>query len=549
MDDKQLEKPWWQPAFIHALPLIALAYTWQGAAIYLPVIALALLLHTTIVSAAGGQVKARAVTRYTLALTIIFLTVNFLFPELVVYSRGMYWLIAGSIGLGVSAWAYTILLAKLTKKRPMLVSCTTLVCLLGGAFLLLYITPIGQNFTSEVLTSKDLFIREEISVNSALYFNRLGSVAVLALVSILIALVMFYKGLIAAQVIIPLTFAYVWLVIWWLSGDFGYLAPAFLSFAATVTLYGGYQLIKAKNLWIKVSSMVAVFMMLFTPLYPLKLVVKPWVDQTKLASSIIYGDEWFEALKWLKSNTPASIGLDDHLQTSNYGVIAAWDFGNIIASHGERIPMASRYPSASLLHWGLAQNEPDSLQQICPKCTKQQGVRYAIVDANSFGPFFYAKTQYVDKPAHLTQIGSFDVNGRSIARYSFGKMRDNSMIARLYAQDGMQLSHYRLIYESPALSYNTALLQLLPENKFNFSLHSFPVTNPANKKTYQAWDKAALVITDDGYLYDDFITSTIKIYQIVKGAQLQGVTTPGARVQARLVLHSLTTDRKFNYQR
>jgi dolichyl-diphosphooligosaccharide--protein glycosyltransferase len=554
------DKPWWQLGFIYASPLVFLAYTWQGAAIFLPVITIAFLLYCSVVIALGenSQYLATIIMRYALALAVSFLTVNFIFPQLVIYPRGMNWLIGGSFGLALFSWCYLFVINKLTiKYNKGIVSISSLLGLLTVMVAFLQITELGQSIINAVFDPKASLIREETPVNIALYLDRLGIVGILALPSALIALLMIWKRRLPFEVIIPLTFSYTWLLIWWFSGDFGYIAPAFLSFNATITLYGCYQFLKIKkaNTWIIVSAVIVTFTVLLSPLYPLNLTINPWVDQLKLSSLTIYKNSWFNALDWLQKNTPEPAKtpyseltpISSELQ--NYGVMASWDFGNIIASHGNRIPIASRYPSSSVPLWALAQDEQASLKLLCPKCNNEQSIRYAIVDADTFGPFFYAKTQYVNKLVSLTKNGEYNVNGGTINRYSFGEVRDNSILAKLYAGDGSELSHYRMVYESPEQSYNTSFLQLLGDDKFNFRLLSLPIESPQSKQTYVSWDNVDVVKTSEGYLYDDFISATIKIYEVVEGEKIQGTTYPGAFVQSRLALYSKTTNRTFTYKK
>lgn len=550
----------WRQVFIYASPLIILAYTWQGAAIFLPVITIAMLLYCSAVISFGenSQHLASAIMRYALVLAASFLTINFIFPQLIIYPRGMNWLIAGSVGLALFSWCYLFVINKLTiKYNKGIVSIGALLGLLTIIVAFLKITELGQSIINAVFDPKASLIREEIPVNIALYLERLGIVGILALPSALIALLMIWKRRLHFEVIIPLTFSYTWLLIWWFSGDFGYIAPAFLSFSAVITLYGCYQFLKIKmlNTWTLASAFIITFIILLSPLYPFGLTMVPWIEQQQLSSIILYKDAWFNALDWLQKNTPEPAKTPYSKLTSttikreDYGIMASWDFGNIISSHSNRIPIASRYPSSTVPLWAFSQSEQASLQLLCPKCNSGQSIRYAIVDADTFGRFFYAKSQYVNKKVDLIKKGEFNVYGRRIERYSFGDFRDNSILAKLYAGDGNELSHYRMIFESSEQSYNASFIQFLNDNSLNFRLLSSPIENPESKQTYASWDKVDVVKTAEGYLYDDFISSSIKIYEIVKGEEIHGITDPGAYVQARLSLYSKTVNRTFIYKK
>jgi hypothetical protein len=101
----------------------------------------------------------------------------------------------------------------------------------------------------------------------------------------------------------------------------------------------------------------------------------------------------------------------------------------------------------------LAQNEEESLCQLCSKCACGQAVRYVIADAKTYAPLFLAKAKYIKREVNPEEYSSFHSKGLNIPLIGLGKVYKKSMISRLYAEDGLGLGRYRMVYESKALSY------------------------------------------------------------------------------------------------
>ncbi|MCJ8268079.1 MAG: hypothetical protein MJK04_01625 [Psychrosphaera sp.] len=544
---KRNNRPWWQPAFICASPFIALAYTWKGAALFMPITGFCLLLYCTFALATGVAPKhlAQAIIRYGLALLMAFIALHFIWPELALFTTGMIWLSAGAAGIALGGWGYLSLLRFFSQKYP-----RTAVAF-GGFFvvitlvgLILLLTPIGQKIAKVMFGARDALILEQSVVTTKAYFELLGSVGLLALPGLVIGLWMAFKKRWPLEVIFPIGMAGMWLSLWWQTGDFDYTVVAFIAFGAMLTLYA---VLERLNVNLSGGAItVAAVAVLILPIYPFKWSVTPWIDQAKLSSLIIYEDAWYQATNWMREHTP---------QQQDYGVMSSWEFGNIIAAYDSGTPMWSRFASSKVPKWTFAQSEQQSLQWLCPKCAKDkkglnhQQVKYAVVDAKTYGPYFYAKTQYVKMPISTVQNGHFDVKGKPVPHINFGKFRENSMINRLYGKNGNELSHYRLVFESSALSYNAAFLQLFDQGKYDYRLHVLPINSPQEKQQYSRWVKADVVTTSDGYLYDDQIESSIKIFEIVPGETISGTTEPGATVQARLELTSTNNPRTLRYTR
>jgi asparagine N-glycosylation enzyme membrane subunit Stt3 len=552
-----LASPWWQPALLAALPFVLLVYSWKGAALILPLIAISLLLYWTLLLAKGERSLPLITNlmRYVLAVLLLLLTVNFLMPDWIVYPKGMRWLLFGTIALTFAAILYLTAIAYLSKRYPpAMVAFSAFLLCLSGCWLLLTSTNTGHEIYNALFQARNALVREQQNVNLTVILQQLGSVAILAVIGIIGGIYMAWRRWLAPQVVIVLSFAALWWVLWWQTNDFDYHVPPFLAFAAVIPLWALVKKLTNKNSTGKKGAAVnllyaAGLLIAALLIIPFQLSETPWIDHNKLSSAITYQDQWFEAAKWLQQNTPPDA---EHGDT---GVIVSWDFGNILAAYSGLPVVWSRYPSSQVAHWSLASNEDEAMRWLCPSCQYKQRVRYAVVDADTFGPFFYAKSQQINLPIGTEQVGHFNVNGTMVPHMRFDKRYRNAMIHRLYADDGAELSHYRLVYETTQQHYHAAFLQLSAANgnsadqSFNLSLHNFPINNNQDLQRYQQWVNADVVTTDDGFLYDGQIQPSIKIYQVVKGSVISGRTKAAATVQVRLSLTNKTNGRKISYTR
>lgn len=209
--------------------------------------------------------------------------------------------------------------------------------------------------------------------------------------------------------------------------------------------------------------------------------------------------DWYNTLQWLEHNTPATTNWSTPEGMPEYSVLAWWDYGNWIMYIARRPVVANNFQVGAIdaTRFFLAQNESTSNQIM-----DERGARYVIADyrlgLNKFrrgnsiilaGTFFSAA--YLldeDISTYLTP------SGEPNQKYY------NTTYARLHLFDGAGLAHYRLIHESTSIAVN---------------LFRKP-------------------------------TPRIKVYQYVKGAAINGTTTPGTHITATLPI-TTNTGRRFTY--
>ena len=540
----------WKRSIFSALPLVLLIYTWQGAPLVLFLVNIVFFIYWCFALAKGYALKPIAYASFQYG--ILILCSSFF----VAGSSTL--LVIGSIALaigGLCFWQLQTISVIASWKR--FASAFLVISAALTLILIFQCTGMGKFFYNLVFEQSKNYIFEEAVASVQTFFYLFGIVGALAILSALITPVMIWKDQLPDEAIVPTVFGVTWFCIWWMSGDFDYLVPCYVAVFAALFVYMFSCYIRRET---RLVFFFSCGILLIAPIYPLKVVSLPWVEQSKLVGMTIYSNAWYESAAWLKNNTPEpartpltdSSNEDPENKKHDYGVIAAWDFGNVIASHGNRIPVWSGLPSSYIPKWLLAQDEQMSLSVLAERTTSDKEIRYAIVDSQTYGPLIHAKSKFIDTPIQAIKHGQVNVDGKIVPLVKLDQTHSSSIITKLYAEDGVELSHYRLVYESADKTYNAGFVQLnsgLQFNQFNYAPKSLAIKNDREYERYQSWTKASVVTIDHGYLLDGQIHSTIKVFEIVKGITVKGQAQPKDIIQARLELESKTTGRRFVYQR
>lgn len=202
--------------------------------------------------------------------------------------------------------------------------------------------------------------------------------------------------------------------------------------------------------------------------------------------------DWQESLAWLKENSNATSFYDLPQQTPEYGVMNWWDYGNWIVYLANRPVVSNNFQAgvqdAAAFYLSESEDEACSLLD-AKRC------RYVLVDYDLIFAKLAAVTIWLNE-----DIGSY------MRMEDFGSQYDiiprerlfNTTLGRLYLADGAGLGRLRLIYES-----KTA-----------------PAADPDKKE--------------------------VKIFEYVPGARLRVSTPPGQNVIALLNMTS-NQGRPFRY--
>lgn len=270
-------------------------------------------------------------------------------------------------------------------------------------------------------------------------------------------------------------------------------------------------------------------------------------SEKMFAASIMNKPPLEAALQWIKKNTPAEpIAVDSIIHfdqrdyqypSGAYGIVSAWDYGNSIIYLAERYAIWSRYPSKRIARWIFTPNESQALNVLAEKCTPPETFRYVLIDA----PMVTTMTQTLQELAEVNislETQKFSNNqGQIFDADVLGQTYQSSIGVRLYRYNGLGLKHHRLIYESAewSLIYHQVVQGMV--NLRNIDANG--IRNPR---------RTELKEIDGNAYYDYQAHPTMKLFEIVRGAQITGSASAGQKVQLSLKLSSTVAQRELVYE-
>lgn len=153
-------------------------------------------------------------------------------------------------------------------------------------------------------------------------------------------------------------------------------------------------------------------------------------------------DDWVEALGWLKENSNTTSFFETPQKVAEYSVMSWWDYGNWVLYLAERPVVANNFQVgvADAAKFYLSENEEEATAVL-----DRRGSRYIIAD----NKLIYGKL------ASLTTWANEDLSsyireedyGSQLAAIPQEKLF-NTTLGKLYLFDGAGTGHFRLIYES-----------------------------------------------------------------------------------------------------
>src|SRR5262249_22446075 len=278
-----------------------------------------------------------------------------------------------------------------------------------------------------------------------------------------------------------------------------------------------------------------------------------------LGGLMIIDEGWVHALRWLRDHSPkpahgmetvTEAGQKFHHGDGDYGVLAFWDFGHFIAEIAERLPLAQGGIPGGVARWFLTEDENEAIKPEAQGLDPGDPTRYVMVDARTAGDFFMAGLKMASReldeyrePWHVLKY-----EGHELRLWTFAKHYPKTMISRLYRGNGDGLAHFRLVYESPdrSASYFTASASPGGTSVTRRSALIDPVRDKAWHQIAAAGKPAA---TPSGLVYDVSISPTVKVFEVVPGAVLEGRAEPGATVEPTLELRAAAAKEVVRYHR
>ena len=226
-------------------------------------------------------------------------------------------------------------------------------------------------------------------------------------------------------------------------------------FAVNVIILCAYlitELIGFRKTYIKIIGII-LFMAILIPSIQ--------TDSTMVQYPLMFSNDWFTSLQWLKDNTPNPINGSSNNGSNNgswdlpskdhipeYGIMSWWDYGNYILYLSERPVVANNFQLGAIDSANFLTSENESEAN---KIMNMRKAKYVIVD-------YRVGLNTIRSGNRITIRGTWiavaflvgknlnyylDKNGFPNQNYL------NTTYARLYLYDGKGMKNYKLIYKSP----------------------------------------------------------------------------------------------------
>ncbi len=158
-------------------------------------------------------------------------------------------------------------------------------------------------------------------------------------------------------------------------------------------------------------------------------------------SPAVAGD-WQESLAWLKENSNTTSFFVSPQETPEYSVMSWWDYGNWVLYLSERPVVANNFQAGvqDAAKFYLSESEQEATAVL-----DARGSRYVIADYDLIYSKLAGLTSWADED--IESYRKIEKNGSQSIVRALGRF-NNTTLARLYFFDGSYTDHFRLIYES-----------------------------------------------------------------------------------------------------
>lgn len=562
------------PAVIYALPLAAFSYSWIGYPMYVAISGGVMLLLTVIAVFDESYSKdvQKGLFRYFSGVAIWLDIASFLFP-----SWPMEWvpnIHQYTIWAMVSFAVFPLLVLQLvgiipwTSAHRKLTAALVFVGMGLAGLIFLTKTSLGSGFWFWLTYERDQSVLEQQDFSFVRFIHMYGLPGILASLAPLGLILAKVKRVIVGQkattvspihtLVTIVLFSGACISIWVRTHDFDYLPPIFIALLAIFFIREVVQILTARYEHTAVHGIFWALLVgaLLWPLSPLGSGRTPWILVKEVRALQIYDAPWHQAMNWLRSNSPnpplktiKNGPKESPFSESVYGVISAWDHGNIISYKAGRLPVYSRYPSAGDALWLTARSEADTTYSLCPGCLGNEAVKYAVVSHRMASDLFISKATQANRSLTLHQEGFWNKDGKQVPRITFGATFEKALVTQMFKYNGSGLQHYRLVYESED--------RHLVQTVYDPTVPELRITSDPLPPDIEPPRSGNETLTQVGafYIYDVHVAPAIRIFELVPGAVIKGRSVPNDLVLLRNRLISKgsgktirTNAREYEYQ-
>ena len=536
---------------VAALPLLVFHVTWVGAPLWLVLVGASLLVGAAAaVTRKEGSVAMVGIASCGAAFTLGILALGALYPDLIQEPAVLPRIVMAGAGITLLLPGWSFLVDRGVSWRggsPALAGGLVLVGGIAGIAGVLLYTPMGTELWVTLTGLRTNLVAEHVTdwqqglVRTASLPGLLAAVAPVALL-----IRAWRTG--SWTDMAPVTLALLGMAVALSTGDFDYILAPAAAFLSAGLVVEGFRLVEGKRPWVRRAPAVALVVILAAPLVGATGPARPWRNAASADQLAQLDESWMDALHWLRSSTPdprsaatgSGAGGSGAEEGSppypfQYGVLTAWDNGNVVASLAERPVLWSQGPStvtAGLLLASADDELEDLLRDGAP-------LRYVVVDDRTMGPWARAKVVAAGgADRFVAPWGPVTVRGHSGTLMTFGPDFESSLAYRLYYGDGDGLGRFRLVFQSREESL-TGYVAHPTQGGFDMRRERRRLETEEQRNQALAWAGDAgqvLDLGEAGLLYGVQVAPVVRIYERVEGALLVGEAPPGRKVHVAVMV-------------
>jgi len=154
------------------------------------------------------------------------------------------------------------------------------------------------------------------------------------------------------------------------------------------------------------------------------------------------GGDWYDSLLWMKENTDATSFYDNPTQRAEYSVMSWWDYGNWILYLAKRPVVANNFQAgvADSARFYLSESEEEAAAIL-----DARGCRYVLVNYFLIYDKLGAVANWADEDIY-SYLNFVESNGNIMLQPQQRLL--STTLGRLYLFDAAGMGHFRLIHES-----------------------------------------------------------------------------------------------------
>ena len=326
---------------------------------------------------------------------------------------------------------------------------------------------------------------------------------------------------------IPMVFSVFFVYMWLATFDMGYMIAPFTCLISGLAIYDVIKFflqrqVTVTNPFYKNLYMVAPVLLLFIsfvkPLVFMSAKYPYVINSSQAKTSIYYSTAWKDGMDWLRKNTPALSYPTDEIVKKNefkpdsssthYGILTAWDYGNIVNQRGHRIPSWSRWPGRRITQEYYQPYDSVDLTGLCKNCEGIERYDYFVVNDKMAGSFFLSKinANKIDL-SDCYRRKTLRGNGNTVNVVELGDCYENNFVVKAYMQDSVD-QKLELVWESNQESYVGQFF-----NGSSVGLRELPLDR-INPQQLQAIEMVDWVYMNDGVFFNFYRGPEVRIYRI-----------------------------------